>query len=81
MTTETSTIPHAVPYRFHRAWWRTCFSCNTRTLSDLLLTIHIRCNRCGERMSQPPQGTPPDVDTVTEWLPCTEDGYRCPDHR
>jgi hypothetical protein len=84
MPTRTANSIHAVPHRWYRAWWRYCKDCNTRYLSDANLTIRIRCNHCGDVMDQPPQHTPPDVETVTEWLTCDPDNadqWRCRDHR
>ena len=72
--------PHPIPHRHYRAWVRTCPTCGHRETSPLLLTIHIACpNGCGT-MGQGPQGTAPDIDTVTEWLTCGIDAV-CSDHR
>lgn len=72
---------HAVPARWYRAWYRECRECGSRLLSDLLLTIHVRCpNGCGT-MAQADQGAAPDVETVTEWRGCLPGGWQCEEHR
>ena len=71
---------HAIAHRYYRAWERSCNSCGMKVMSDLLLTIHLQCpNGCG-KMQQAKQNTPPDIETVTEWLTCGIDAV-CPEHR
>lgn len=76
--------PHAVPHRRYVAWRRTCLTCGHRYMSDLLLTFRIQCpNGCGV-MSQAPQNSAPDIETVTEWATCyggDPQRYCCPEHR
>lgn len=79
--TSTLKQPHTIPYRYYRAWWRECPECGYRMLDAMPLHVTFHCvNGCRAIMHQAPQGTAPDVESVTEWATCGVDAV-CDDHR